>query len=318
MTAQGFNVVEVCSIENERGAIERQLSKYAGDDDVVIILASDKFWNKHSDVFISDGHPCQLFSTMKIYYQVLLPGYKAAYELFDEELSREIFTEVLNVRFKLKAPSALYPYFDPNQYFTLPEMNIIENDSVFVDCGAFVGDSVEKFINASQSIFGKIYAFEPSKAQQKAFLARRARLLAEWALTDSQIQLIRAGVGSKRARAEMTAGIMSDNIIGQTFDKATFGSNSDNAIDIVPLDEVLTDENVRLIKSDVEGFEMEMLRGAEQIIRTKKPLLALSIYHKLSDYYEMPLFIKSLVPEYKLRLRHHSKEFTETVLYCTI
>ena len=294
------------------------MKKYKGDEDIVIIPASDKFWLKNKEVFIADGHPCQLLSVMKIFHQIMKPKLKEVYALFDEEPSREIFTEVLNVRFKIKPPSALYKYFDGNQYFSVPEMNIIENDSVFVDCGAFVGDSVEKFINASQGIFGKIYAFEPNKTQQEAFLVRRKRLMAEWAMDESKIQLVPVGVGSQRSRANMTFGVMSDSIIGRTFDRSTFGSEDADAVDIVTLDEVLKDENVRLIKSDVEGFEMDMLRGAEQIIRQKKPLMALSIYHKLSDYYEIPLFIKSLVPEYKFRIRHHSTSFTETVLYCTL
>ncbi|MBQ9479824.1 MAG: FkbM family methyltransferase, partial [Selenomonadaceae bacterium] len=302
----------------ERGAIERQLSKYAGDDDVVIILASDKFWNKHSDVFISDGHPCQLFSIMKIYYQVLLPGYKAVYELFDEELSKQTFTEVLNIRYKLKPLSAIYPYFDPNQYFALPEMNTIFKEGVFVDCGAFVGDTVERYVDLCKGIFGKIYAFEPNRPQQEAFMIRRKRLLAEWAMDEAKIQLMPFGCGSKRSRAVMIDGDVREGNIAKRVDMKTLGSESEDAIEIVALDEALKGEDVCFIKSDIEGFEMEMLRGAEQIIRTRKPLLAISIYHTLHDLYEIPLFIKSLVPEYKMRVRHHIMDYGDTVLYCTL
>ena len=98
--------------------------------------------------------------------------------------------------------------------------------------------------------------------------------------------------------------------------------NAENAdaeqIKIVKLDDFLKDENVSFIKADVEGSEMSMLRGAADIIRTKKPLLAICLYHKLSDYYEIPLFIKSLVPEYHFEIRHHSPIINETVLYCYI
>ena len=309
-------MIDVCSIENERGAIERQLSKYG--DDVVIILASDKFWNKNKDVFLRAMSPCQLLSIMKIYYQVLLPGYKAAYELFDEELSREIFTEVLNVRFKLKPLSALYPYFDANQYFALPEMNTIFKEGVFVDCGAFVGDTVERYVDVCKGIFGKIYAFEPNRPQQEAFMIRRKRLMAEWAMSEDKIQLMPYGVGSKRSRAVMIDGDVREGLIAKRIDPKTLGSDSENAVEKVTLDEVLKDENVCLIKSDIEGFEMDMLRGAEQIIRAKKPLLAISIYHTLHDLYEIPLFIKSLVPEYKMRVRHHIMDYGDTVLYCTL
>ncbi len=92
--------------------------------------------------------------------------------------------------------------------------------------------------------------------------------------------------------------------------------NGEEVIDIYALDEVCKGENIRFIKADVEGYEMDMLRGAERIIKEYKPCLAISLYHKLTGYYEIPLYIKSLVPEYKMKVRHHSTDFTETVLYC--
>ena len=70
-----------------------------------------------------------------------------------------------------------------------------------------------------------------------------------------------------------------------------------------------------IIKMDVEGFEFETLKGAETIIRSLKPKLAICIYHKTLDFYEIPLYLKSLVPEYKFKVRQHEPGFCETVLY---
>ena len=50
-------------------------------------------------------------------------------------------------------------------------------------------------------------------------------------------------------------------------------------------------------------------------IQRDKPKLAICIYHKPEDMTEIPLYIKSLVPEYKLYIRHHSNRYGETVLY---
>lgn len=285
----------------------------------MIVLASDKYWNENRKIFKDYGGVVQLFSVMKIFYNVFKPSYKEVYELLEDDLSKEIFTEVLNVRFKIKSPKALYPYFDTNQYFTLPEMNMLDFEGVFVDCGAFVGDTVERFINNCQSIFGKIYAFEPAQAQAKAFLIRRKRLMEEWALDESKIQLVQAGVGSKSYEGILVRGCLHDHNIGRriSYDKNVIDDSADK-IKIVDLDNFFKDKKVDFVKADVEGSEMEMLRGAQNIIKSQKPRLALSVYHKLSDYYEMPLYIKSLVPEYKMKIRHHSTSFTETVLYCYI
>ena len=66
---------------------------------------------------------------------------------------------------------------------------------------------------------------------------------------------------------------------------------------------------------DIEGTEMEALKGAEYIIKKYKPKLAISIYHKPEDIVEIPKYILNINPDYKLYLRHYSDNAGETVLY---
>ena len=69
------------------------------------------------------------------------------------------------------------------------------------------------------------------------------------------------------------------------------------------------------IKMDIEGAELEALKGSREIIQRYRPRLAISAYHKKEDLVELPLYIKELVPEYKLYIRHYSNAGVETVLY---
>ena len=71
------------------------------------------------------------------------------------------------------------------------------------------------------------------------------------------------------------------------------------------------------IKMDIEGHEIPALYGVKNTIIKHKPKLAISIYHKGSDLWEIPLLIKSWIPEYKMYIRHHSANFCDTVLYAT-
>ncbi len=66
---------------------------------------------------------------------------------------------------------------------------------------------------------------------------------------------------------------------------------------------------------DVEGVELKSLMGAHDTILRDRPKLAVSIYHKYEDMIQIPLYIKSLVPEYRLYVRHYSNNACETVLY---
>ena len=77
-------------------------------------------------------------------------------------------------------------------------------------------------------------------------------------------------------------------------------------------------DEITFVKMDIEGAEMDALQGMEKMIQRNKPKLAICIYHKFEDLWEIPNYIKSLVPEYSFLIRHHNYDHTETVLYAYI
>ena len=99
----------------------------------------------------------------------------------------------------------------------------------------------------------------------------------------------------------------------------TSGSRVSNegsvAVSLTAIDNVVKDERVTFIKMDVEGSELKSLMGARNTIIKNHPRLAICAYHKPEDLYELPEYILSLVPEYKLLLRHYCSREWETVLY---
>jgi FkbM family methyltransferase len=203
--------------------------------------------------------------------------------------------------------------FEKDQYFCLPRFCGSEKD-LYVDAGAFCGDSAERFIWAHNGIFSKIYAFEPGARQFAALKARTRRLIEEWALDSSDIELINAGLGQNDCvmPAISPSGQMTNLALG--YDSGTAETNAD----IVSLDSFLKGDCVTFLKADVEGMEMQLLQGAQSTIRRYQPKISICVYHYPNDIPDITNYLADLVPDYQFALRHHSPQLMETVLYCWI
>ena len=201
--------------------------------------------------------------------------------------------------------------FETNQYFCLPRFCGWEN-KFYVDAGAYCGDSVERFIWAQNGVFSKIYAFEPGIRQFAALKARTKRLIEEWALNSADIKLVNAGLGQdgRQMPAASANGQMTNLALG--YDSDAPAAN----VDIVSLDRFLDGGRVTFLKADVEGMEIQLLKGAQSTIRRHKPKIAICVYHYPTDIPEIANYLAELVPDYQFALRHHSPQLLETVLYC--
>lgn len=74
-------------------------------------------------------------------------------------------------------------------------------------------------------------------------------------------------------------------------------------------------EKIDFIKLDVEGAEMEVLKGAKNTIEKDRPQMAISIYHSFDDFVSIPLYLHEELSDYSFRLGHYSYDLNETVLY---
>lgn len=91
---------------------------------------------------------------------------------------------------------------------------------------------------------------------------------------------------------------------------------TDVTIKVDALDSVLSGEKVSFVKMDIEGSEKEALNGMKGIIENQKPVLAISIYHSLDDFLQLPQMIRDMNPEYRIYIRHYRKlSDSETVCY---
>lgn len=94
--------------------------------------------------------------------------------------------------------------------------------------------------------------------------------------------------------------------------------HSSQTVESCGLDDLVERENLKtidFIKLDIEGSELACLKGAEESIRRFKPKLAIAVYHKIEDFWELPLFIHGLNPAYRLCFDHFAPNVWESMLF---
>jgi FkbM family methyltransferase len=84
-----------------------------------------------------------------------------------------------------------------------------------------------------------------------------------------------------------------------SLDGQVSNSNSGNhKISLSRIDTLFKNKKITYLKADIEGFEQEMLLGAEETIKINKPKIAITTYHKENNPKKIITLIKSYVPEY--------------------
>jgi FkbM family methyltransferase len=101
--------------------------------------------------------------------------------------------------------------------------------------------------------------------------------------------------------------------------KVVDDQSSSLEVECITLDEFkkYQTNKIDFIKFDIEGAEMQALKGGIKTIINDRPQLAVSIYHSPEDFIEIPVFLMRNLENYKFYIGHYSTGVFETVLYCT-
>lgn len=238
---------------------------------------------------------------------------KVYHELLLDEESKKVYLTLIEAHVSGNMEK-IWEITSGNQYFAIPQFAVHKTNDVFIDCGGSVGDSIEQFINKRLGAFQKIYSFEPMQMPYTAMIERVKRLQREWAISSEKIICENKGVTDKTVKLCFDSNEILENMFMEN-------NNADkNSYSFISLDDYFLnlEDKITFIKADIETFEMKLLEGAKQIIQRDKPNIAICVYHKFNDIYEIPLKIHEFLPEYKMQIRHHGYNFWETVLYCYI
>jgi len=234
-----------------------------------------------------------------------IPGYEYAYEKLIDDESRRVLLGMIRVAV-LGEPMTVSS--DSPQYLDR-DLITLEHDEVFLDGGAYNGVSVFYFIkecNRNSVQYKKIYSFEPDQNALKLLRAGTSDV--------KNLEIIEKGLWIEDAILEFT-------IVDKGTSSAVINHEGIKVVlPVTSLDMFFKDKPVEdwptFIKFDIEGAEVEALKGAKKIITTKLPKMTLCVYHKLDDVYELMKIALEYNPNYKFALRQHEDGYYEQVLYC--
>ena len=163
--------------------------------------------------------------------------------------------------------------------------------AVVIDGGAYTGNSIEPLCSTIGSGIVHYYAFEPDEDSYKQ-LTKYHKFHTQY----GELSAIQKGLWS--IDTELLFDDNAERKIGNRISNEGKKKIITQAIDNM---EIAAESDI-FIKMDIEGSELEALKGAEKLIRERKPSLAVCLYHKDNDIIEIPFYLKALVPEYKLYL----------------
>lgn len=216
----------------------------------------------------------------------------------EDQESRDCYISAIKYRCSHDKKDA--PRYTKERYFISSIFGTEFDDEIFVDGGAFVGDTVRQFYRLSKGKYKKIIAFEPDTENFKMLDKLKYP------------RVIKYNIGLWNLRTEL-----------KFFNNGSCGSkvvekDNENVVKIKTdmLDDIPDCQDATLIKLDVEGAEMKALKGAEKIIRKNHPKLTICLYHSCEDMIDIIEYIHDMFPNYRMYVRHHSYSTGETILYC--
>ena len=225
--------------------------------------------------------------------------------LLSDAKSIELLEQIVRFRTAFKPEDYVIPQLEEPQYFP-SDVDVFSalDDIRFVDAGAFTGDTLKALWNKKKSrCVSGIACFEPDTHNIKKLQETAKRLD-----ISRNLYIYPAGLWSTMALLSF------DSCVGSS--SAITESGGNTTIPVVSLDDSVYHMAPNFVKMDIEGAECNALKGAKRIIKDFTPVLAISLYHKPQDLWEIPLLIREYCDNYDMYIRVYGDMLLETVLYC--
>lgn len=221
--------------------------------------------------------------------------YEWIYNLLHDGTSKKQFYKLVNFKnsYDWKFLRG-FASIEDKQYFE-DFLKLEKEGETFVDVGGFDGGTSREFMRLCPH-FDHIHLFEPEENSIK---------IAKSSLKYNQnVDFYQLGLSNRKQTLCFDVNGSSSKIC---HDGCTM-------IDVDRLDDIVS-ERVTYIKMDIEGSEGDAIEGAKNIITKHRPKLAICVYHKSGDFWQIPEQILAIRNDYNIYLRHYTESIYETVMY---
>ena len=208
------------------------------------------------------------------------------YDKLADDVSRETFAAVLN--YKLSGKVEYLFACDTAREDDLRQLFTFDENEVYMDLGAYNGDTVQEFLKLVDSKYQHIIAVEPDR--------RNCKKLNAMAEEFGEITVHQCGVWNE-------VGELGFSDSGGR--QSTFLAVQKKTVPVNSIDNLADGKPVSYIKMDVEGAEVQAIEGGKAVITGFAPKMFVAAYHYDIDIFRLPLLLWELVPEYKIFFRKH-------------
>ena len=222
--------------------------------------------------------------------------YIKLFEELEDDLSRKTLNAIIGYR--LTGNPCIFESVLDNELYNPSQLLKFSDKEVFIDGGAYTGDTILNFMHHVDGEYEKIYAFEPDPETFSDLVRNFSN--------HPNVIPIDKGLFSERTTLKFSdAG-------GRA---SVFSETGEISVPVTSIDEVLNGDRVSFIKMNIEGAEIEALKGARLSIEKWQPKLAISVYHRPSDLWKIPKLIQSIDASYRIHLRQQDGGLIESVCF---
>lgn len=280
----GYRVKSFSEIKKTYDTFVIVLSFASGREEVLSLFSA---LDASYPLYIPDMPVCGEQYFDRAFYNENYEKIKSAYDCFSDDVSRAVFSSVLHYKLSGRLAPLMAQVQSRERILSLLPVASIQT---MLDGGAYHGDTAKEALALFPKL-SRVIAVEPDK---KIF-----KKLSRLAEAEPRISPVFGALYSTAGKATFFGSSnRNSSLVGASF------QHREDSVPLLTVDEICESTSVNYIKYDVEGSELEALKGSEKTIKRTRPSLMVSLYHRSEDIFSLVLYLRAKLPQgYSLYLR---------------